>query len=87
VAGRLIALLAFLIGIGANLVDECFRRRSASDCDTGCNRNRYRCSDCTIAEVAMGSESTWHVRIVSRTSLLVQVRFEIALARSRQPNP
>ena len=75
VTGRLVALLAFLVGVGANLVDECFRWRGASTDDRGRDRNRYRCSDRTIAEMVMGSESTWHVRIVSRTSMLVQARF------------
>ena len=40
VTGGLVALLAFLVGVGANLVDESFRRRSASGGDTRGDRNR-----------------------------------------------
>ena len=58
VTGRLVALLAFLVGVGANLVHECFRGRSASDCEIGRDRKRYGRSDRAIAEVTMGSKFT-----------------------------
>jgi hypothetical protein len=70
--GRLVALLAFCVGVGANFVNECFRRVPASAGDTRKYCNCQRCSDRTIAKVALSSKSTWHVRIVSCTSLLVQ---------------
>src|SRR6266404_6055997 len=81
VTSGLVALLAFLVGVGANLIDESFRRRSACAGDTGGDRNCHGRSDRAIAEVVMGSKSSWHVRIVSRISMLVQARFEMGLAR------
>jgi hypothetical protein len=41
VTGGLVALLAFRVSVGANLVDECFCRRSASGGDPGYDRNSY----------------------------------------------
>jgi len=68
VAGGLVALLAFRVGVGANLVHECLRRVTASGRDTRQNRDHYRRCDRTRSASSMGSESAWHVRIVSRTS-------------------